>query len=191
FRCNNLGLVCSMHPRRVKFDSDVLNTNSENSLLQFVNCSVLRADGLRKEHIWVRNGRILDEKLVFFEEKRSADVQVDCDGLILSPGFIDVQLNGGFGIDFSTYNSDDEQYKKGVKFVAKHLLAHGVTSFAPTVITSSPDTYHKNLKGDDDNYDIVLVASNLKQNDFKTVEMCGKLGLRINTNKTKVMRNER
>uniref|UniRef100_A0A8R1ICQ1 N-acetylglucosamine-6-phosphate deacetylase n=1 Tax=Caenorhabditis japonica TaxID=281687 RepID=A0A8R1ICQ1_CAEJA len=134
-----------MHPRRVKFDSDVLNTNSENSLLQFVNCSVLRADGLRKEHIWVRNGRILDEKLVFFEEKRSADVQVDCNGLILSPGFIDVQLNGGFGIDFSTYNSNDEQYKKGVKLVAKQLLAHGVTSFAPTVITSSPDTYHKVL----------------------------------------------
>ncbi|CAP27088.2 Protein CBG06850 [Caenorhabditis briggsae] len=136
-----------MHqPRRVKFDSEVLNESIlPNQLFQFVNCSVLRSDGLKKEHIWVRNGRILDERTVFFEEKRMADVQVDCSRLILSPGFIDVQLNGGFGIDFSTYNSNDDEYKAGLESVAKQLLSHGVTSFAPTVITSSPETYHKVL----------------------------------------------
>ncbi|CAO4370809.1 unnamed protein product [Caenorhabditis nigoni] len=135
-----------MQPRRVKFDSEVLNESVlPNQLFQFVNCSVLRSDGLKKEHIWVRNGRILDERTVFFEEKRMADVQVDCSGLILSPGFIDVQLNGGFGIDFSTYNSNDDEYKAGLESVAKLLLSHGVTSFAPTVITSSPETYHKVL----------------------------------------------
>lgn len=135
-----------MQPRRVNFDSGVLNEPvSPDQLLQFVNCSVLRDDGLKKEHIWVRNGRILSERTVFFEEKQMADVQVDCSGLILSPGFIDVQLNGGFGIDFSTYNSNDEEYKAGLEAVAKQLLSHGVTSFAPTVITSSPETYHKVL----------------------------------------------
>ncbi|CAL2038193.1 unnamed protein product [Caenorhabditis brenneri] len=132
-----------MEPTRIKFDSDVLNKQFvENQLVQFVNCSVLRENGLRKEHVWVRNGRILDEKSVFFEEKKLADVQIDCSGLILSPGFIDLQLNGGFGIDFSTYNSNDEDYKRGLKFVAKQLLSHGVTSFAPTVITSTPAIYH-------------------------------------------------
>lgn len=135
-----------MQPRRVKFDSEVLNEQfEENELFQFVNCSVLREEGLKKEHIWIRNGRILDERSVFFEEKRMADVQVDCSGLIVSPGFIDVQLNGGFGIDFSTYNSNDDEYKSGLNAVAKQLLAHGVTSFAPTVITSSSETYHKVL----------------------------------------------
>lgn len=135
-----------MQPRRVKFDSEVLNEPvSPDQLFQFVNCSVLREDGLKKEHIWVRNGRILSERTAFFEEKRMADVQVDCSGLILSPGFIDVQLNGGFGIDFSSYNSNDEEYKAGLNAVAKQLLSHGVTSFAPTVITSSPETYHKVL----------------------------------------------
>lgn len=132
-----------MQPRRIIFNSDVLNEPfAENQLTQFVNCLVLRENGLKKEHIWVRNGKILDEKTVFFKERRLADVQIDCTGLILSPGFIDLQLNGGFGIDFSTYNSNDEDYKRGLKSVAKQLLSHGVTSFAPTVITSSPAIYH-------------------------------------------------
>uniref|UniRef100_A0A1I7U665 N-acetylglucosamine-6-phosphate deacetylase n=1 Tax=Caenorhabditis tropicalis TaxID=1561998 RepID=A0A1I7U665_9PELO len=134
-----------MQPKRVKYDSDVLSTIADNQLIQFINCSILKSNGLKKEHLWVQNGRILDERIVFFEQKRMADVQVDCDGLILSPGFIDVQLNGGFGIDFSTYNSNDDDYKSGLSSVAKQLLTHGVTSFAPTVITSSPEIYHKVL----------------------------------------------
>lgn len=65
--------------QRIKFHSELLSDPDVSSkLLQFVNCSVLRKDGLRKEHIWVRNGEILNEKAVFFEEKKMADLQVSC-----------------------------------------------------------------------------------------------------------------
>lgn len=49
---------------------------------------------------------------------------------------------GGYGIDFAN-NSD--AVDEGVAKVAKGVLAHGVTSFCPTVVTSSSQTYHKVL----------------------------------------------
>ena len=47
---------------------------------------------------------------------------------------------GGFGYDFSF---DEDKTEEAVSVVARGLLAHGVTSFLPTVITSSPGTYRK------------------------------------------------
>lgn len=49
-------------------------------------------------------------------------------------------ISGGFGIDFS-YNIDDVE--AGVRKVAKGLLAHGVTAFCPTLVTSPPYVYLK------------------------------------------------
>lgn len=46
---------------------------------------------------------------------------------------------GGFGIDFS-YNT--ENVEEGINTVAKKLLAYGVTSFCPTLVTSPKETYH-------------------------------------------------
>lgn len=46
---------------------------------------------------------------------------------------------GGFGIDFTNNTANVEN---GVELVAKGLLAHGVTSFCPTLVTSLPQTYH-------------------------------------------------
>uniref|UniRef100_A0A0R3Q067 N-acetylglucosamine-6-phosphate deacetylase n=1 Tax=Angiostrongylus costaricensis TaxID=334426 RepID=A0A0R3Q067_ANGCS len=93
----------------------------------------------------VRNGKIVDALSVFFDERRRADIQVDCDGLILSPGFIDIQINGGFGVDFSSLTSSDEEYEQGVQLVSRKLLQYGVTSFAPTIISSAPEVYSRVL----------------------------------------------
>lgn len=49
---------------------------------------------------------------------------------------------GGWGVDFS-YDSDN--VKEGIRKVAKELLAHGVTSFCPTMVTSDVEKYHKIL----------------------------------------------
>ena len=62
----------------------------------------------------------------------TADVR-DAAGLILSPGFIDLQVNGGFGLDFTADPTT-------IWDVAARLPRYGVTAFLPTVITSPPAT---------------------------------------------------
>uniref|UniRef100_G1TVZ8 N-acetylglucosamine-6-phosphate deacetylase n=1 Tax=Oryctolagus cuniculus TaxID=9986 RepID=G1TVZ8_RABIT len=109
-------------------------------VLQFTNCRILRGGALLREDLWVRGGRILDPEKLFFEERRVADEQRDCGGRILAPGFIDVQINGGFGVDFSQATED---VGSGVSLVARRILSHGVTSFCPTLVTSPPEVYHK------------------------------------------------
>ncbi|KAG8035210.1 hypothetical protein G9C98_001700 [Cotesia typhae] len=113
-----------------------------NNLQQFFNCRLLRDGKLINDNLWVRNGIIVDPEKLFFDEKVKADESIDCYNAIISPGYIDIQINGGFGVDFS-YNVDN--IEDGISKVAKQLLAHGVTSFCPTLVTSSPETYHKIL----------------------------------------------
>ena len=67
---------------------------SEPKLYQFKNCRLLRDNKLIDEDLWVRDGKIVDPRDVFWEEQVRADVQIDCNNLIISPGFIDLQING-------------------------------------------------------------------------------------------------
>ncbi|XP_045427363.1 N-acetylglucosamine-6-phosphate deacetylase isoform X4 [Pipistrellus kuhlii] len=115
---------------------------SRAPVLQLTNCRILRGRRLLREDLWVREGRILDPEKLFFEERLLADQRRDCGGCILAPGFIDVQINGGFGVDFSQATED---VGSGVALVAQRILSHGVTSFCPTLVTSPPEVYHKVL----------------------------------------------
>lgn len=49
-------------------------------------------------------------------------------------------LPGGFGVDFS---SDTDKLEDGLVTVAKGLLQHGVTSFCPTIVTSTQQSYNE------------------------------------------------
>ncbi|KAK9534499.1 hypothetical protein VZT92_006940 [Zoarces viviparus] len=115
---------------------------SDASITQFINCRILREHQLQREDLWVRDGRILDPEKLFFDEQGYADERVNCEGSIIAPGFIDVQINGGYGIDFSQISED---VSSGLSFVSKKILQHGVTSFCPTLVTSPPAVYHKVL----------------------------------------------
>ncbi|KAM8844798.1 N-acetylglucosamine-6-phosphate deacetylase isoform 3-T5 [Spinachia spinachia] len=115
---------------------------SDAAITQFINCRILRASRLQREDLWVRSGSILDPEKLFFDEQGYADDRVDCEGSIVAPGFIDVQINGGYGVDFSEASED---VNAGVSFVAKKILQHGVTSFCPTLVTSPAAVYHKVL----------------------------------------------
>jgi len=55
-------------------------------------------------------------------------------GLYLSPGFIDLQVNGYLGVDFNDPKCSLEEIARSVR----GLFATGVTRFYPTVITGSP-----------------------------------------------------
>jgi N-acetylglucosamine-6-phosphate deacetylase len=61
---------------------------------------------------------------------------VDATGLVLAPGFIDMQINGGFGHYFT---SDPDSIWE----VAEELPRYGVTSFLPTIITSPLNIFSK------------------------------------------------
>ncbi|KAM4026176.1 N-acetylglucosamine-6-phosphate deacetylase [Anomaloglossus baeobatrachus] len=115
---------------------------SDAPIVQFRNCRILRDHKLQWEDLWVRQGKILNPEKLFFDEKGAADVQVDCQGRIVAPGFIDVQINGGFGVDFS---QETDEVEEGISLVARNVLPHGVTSFCPTIVTSPSSVYHKVL----------------------------------------------
>ncbi|XP_078519151.1 N-acetylglucosamine-6-phosphate deacetylase [Lissotriton helveticus] len=115
---------------------------SEAPIVQFTNCSILKDHQLHREDLWVREGKVLNPEKLFFDEKGSADIQLDCQGSIVAPGFIDTQINGGYGVDFSKVSED---VRSGISMVAQKLLSHGVTSFCPTLVTSPPSVYQKVL----------------------------------------------
>src|SRR5690242_8747809 len=94
--------------------------------VKLTNCRLIRDHQLFKEDLWFEtpdlkssssskalsspgdNGgaKIIDPEPRFWEAQSersfAADQIFDCGGLIVAPGYIDIQLNGGFGVDFST-----------------------------------------------------------------------------------------
>lgn len=46
-----------------------------------------------------------------------------------SPGFIDIQINGAYGFDFSVFDGNEDTYRKGMKTVAEKIIETGVTSY--------------------------------------------------------------
>ncbi|ORX35960.1 hypothetical protein BD324DRAFT_651869 [Kockovaella imperatae] len=73
--------------------------------------------------------------------KQSDTDVVDCQGMILSPGLIDIQINGAFNVDLSDWRGDEEEYKGRLEEMCKALAKIGVTSFVPTLITQEPKVY--------------------------------------------------
>lgn len=104
---------------------------------------------------WIRVGRVctptqtLEGAVLRIEEGRIGAVApqealpippgalvVDLPDLCAVPGFLDLQINGGFGCDFT-------EDPASIPTVARRLPAFGVTAFLPTVISSPPETVRK------------------------------------------------
>ncbi|KAG7149983.1 N-acetylglucosamine-6-phosphate deacetylase like protein [Verticillium longisporum] len=118
-------------------------TRSQSGITRFTNCRLVRGDELVTEDLWVssQTGKVISSQAAFFDELTVPDKSIDLGGRILSPGLIDVQLNGGFGFNFSTLLEDAAQYGKKVLEVNKRLVATGVTSYAPTLTSQNPELY--------------------------------------------------
>lgn len=70
------------------------------------------------------------------------------------PGFIDLQVNGYQGVDFSDSRLSVDACAKA----CRALLSHGTAAFLPTVITSDAATYRRNL---------AILAEIIEDNAFK------------------------
>jgi N-acetylglucosamine-6-phosphate deacetylase len=57
------------------------------------------------------------------------------------PGFVDLQVNGYMGVDFT----DPEMTEDDFKSACDELLNHGTAAFLPTIITSPQEVYEHNL----------------------------------------------
>lgn len=91
--------------------------------------SVVTPDGRHDADLVILDGRIE----AVGGPPRDADAPViDAAGLIVAPGYIDLQVNGGWGSDVT---SDP----RSMWPLAQQLVAHGVTAFLPTVVTSPPE----------------------------------------------------
>ncbi|OBT64278.1 hypothetical protein VE03_06822 [Pseudogymnoascus sp. 23342-1-I1] len=116
-------------------------------ITRFTNCRLLRHNSLVRADLWVSSltGKILDGQDVFYTERRLPDVVVDLGNRILSPGMIDVQLNGAFGINFSDVPEEEGSFPKKLKEVNRQLISTGVTSYLPTMTSQKSEVYHKLL----------------------------------------------
>jgi N-acetylglucosamine-6-phosphate deacetylase len=77
----------------------------------------------------------LDGGLVVDAGAGAARGALDLDGVVLAPGFVDLQVNGVDDVDFVAADAE------GWRRAGRLLLAHGVTSYCPTIVTAPLGTY--------------------------------------------------
>jgi len=96
-----------------------------------------QVDSESKTDILILNGKIAQ---IGHQLKTPIDCDnLDADGWIATPGWIDIQLNGAFGFDF-TENPDT------IWQAAEELPKLGTTSFLPTIITSPLEVISKAIE---------------------------------------------
>jgi len=70
------------------------------------------------------------------------------------PGFVDLQVNGYLGVDFSSPELTPESFTE----VSRKLINHGTSMFLPTIITSSEEIFERNLK---------IISDCMEQDEFR------------------------
>ncbi|KAF1953634.1 N-acetylglucosamine-6-phosphate deacetylase [Byssothecium circinans] len=124
------------------------NSRQRSGVIKFTNCLLVKGNELVNDDLWISSstGKILNGQEILYEHRTAPDNIIDLGGRILSPGFIDVQLNGAYGFDFSVIPGDGAaSYGKGVQRVNRNIVRKGVTSYLPTVTSQRPEVYHKAL----------------------------------------------
>lgn len=97
------------------------------------NCKIYTGNDVLVKHAVIINGDKI-EAVYPIESLPSEMNVVDLNGANLSPGFIDLQLNGCGGVMFN-----DEITAETIDIMHKANLKSGCTSFLPTLITSSDE----------------------------------------------------
>lgn len=114
-----------------------------NGITKFTNCRLVKDSSLVEEDLWVSSatGKIVETQVAFYDDFVLPDQVINLHGRIVSPGLIDVQLNGAFGLNFSTVVPDMSLYGKAVRDLNRRLVQTGVTSYVPTVTSQTSELY--------------------------------------------------
>ncbi len=86
-----------------------------------------RSGALEQLDLVIEHGRIAEINLPG-TRTRHADESIDVSGQVVAPGLIDLQINGGWGVDFTGDPTS-------IAHVAARLPSTGVTAFVPTIVT--------------------------------------------------------
>jgi N-acetylglucosamine-6-phosphate deacetylase len=117
---------------------------SQPVITKFTNGFILRNGSLTAGDLWISSetGKIIASQTAFYSSHLQPDQTVDLKGKILSPGLIDVQLNGGHGFDFSIPELD---FQSKLTETNKRFVKSGVTSYLPTIISQQGEVYKEVL----------------------------------------------
>lgn len=97
-------------------------------MIFYKNASVVFPDKIREAVVVTDNGKIIDICQRF--DVGDADTVVDCEGLYLAPGFVDIHVHGGGNKSAMSNNPED------IIAMAEAHFKHGTTSIVPTTLTS-------------------------------------------------------
>ena len=111
-------------------------------LIKFTDCKLAIKGSLVERDLWIdsKKGVIVDPQKCFYDLRAKPDRIIRLDGKIIAPGFIDIQIHGAMGVDFSVFESN-EAYSSGVKLVNKTLVQYGVTAYCPTLTSQAGEVY--------------------------------------------------
>lgn len=114
-----------------------------SSIIQFINARLVNDDQLVSQSLWVDS---VAGVFVSSPDPALVTSTIDLQGRILSPGFIDLQINGAYGFDFSEDASEDKDgasYTERYSETRQKLIRTGTTSFLPTMTSQHADRYHR------------------------------------------------
>lgn len=87
---------------------------------------------------------VSDGKIVGFGGEGAADAEtIDCSGLTIFPGFIDMHIHGAVGVDVNAADTDE------LLEVARFSAANGVTAWVPTLVPDSDENYRRAISAMD------------------------------------------
>jgi N-acetylglucosamine-6-phosphate deacetylase len=110
------------------------------STLQFINCRQCKDGQLISEPLTVNTNGIIIPNSPLHQDT----IQIDLNNNIISPGYIELQINGALGFHFARFE-DPKSYAEGVRTLAEYLPSTGVTGFFPTVPTVAAHVFHSVL----------------------------------------------
>ena len=117
-------------------------------IVKVTNGRLVRDGKLVRDDLWLdqKSGKIVSSQVEFFENRRQPDAIVDIGNRIIAPGYIDMQINGAMGTDFSKdYGGDDTDLREGLKRSNRMLIQSGVTAYCPTITSQKNSLYRGNL----------------------------------------------
>ena len=99
------------------------------------NCNIVFLDRIEKGSLLIENGIIKEINPSEITDQNT----IDCKGLYVSPGFVDVHIHGAGG-----YDTMDGTFE-AINEISKTICKYGTTSFTPTTMTMSAGDILKSM----------------------------------------------